>query len=190
MKFSNSLAVCALITMSSLIGLVYFKVTEDREARALEVCGQNLKRLQEILALYGSMNNPEIMPPELDCLVPIFTKALPQCPSCPGQNYQYFRTYFRGFVISCAGRHKNRQLGYPRIFEYTSDSLQPFQAQEGFDDAYKSRHGGATPPGQPLPAKDSPDYQKRGVPFRLKPGYPREGLGPEYQHIFDDPSLR
>jgi hypothetical protein len=54
----------------------------------------------------------------------MFLKELPRCPSCPELDYQYTRYCdyrgFREFIISCPGRHRGLEEGYPKTTDRSS----------------------------------------------------------------------
>ena len=183
---SNILALLTLVVASSIFGIAYTRVGDLREARSLEQCKLNQKRLQTVLNAYCDMNAPEVMPPELDCLVPLFLKDLPRCPSCPEQDYQYFRGDYRDFVLACPGKHEETNPGCPRTMAHNREV---FETQQAFEYFYPDKISQA--PGYPLPSKDIPSYNKEcGYPFKLNSYSARgEGVAPEFQHIVDDPSV-
>lgn len=185
---SNIFALLTLVVAASIFGLAYTRVGDLREARSLEQCKLNQKRLQRVLDAYCYMNAPEVMPPKLDCLVPLFLKELPKCPSVPGLDYQYFRMGNRDFVLACPGQHKQTEWGYPRITAYidaTQDNQQDFESNFRYKDI-------KIPPGHLLPKNTAGEIDSwgRGFPFKLNSYYTRrENVAPEFQHIVDDPSV-
>jgi hypothetical protein len=175
---------CAVILSSSVLGLAYrHKSYASREAELLEECKNCQRRLQEVLSAYCEMNSPEVMPVKLARLSPLFLKKLPRCPSAPDLDYQYSRMSYRGFIISCPGRHQQIESGYPIAL----DERRSFDTYQEFKLFYRKFRKDIPPP---LPRKDSPESTELDSPFRLNPNYPRQDAVPEFQHLFDDPSLR
>ena len=185
---SNIWALLTLLVASSMFGIAYTRVGDLREARSLEQCKLNQKRLQTVLDAYCYMNAPEVMPPKLDCLVPLFLKELPRCPSDPRLDYQYFRIGNRDFVLACPGQHKQTEWGYPRTITHidaTQDSQHDFEVNFNYGDL-------KIPPGHLLPKNTPGEIESwgHGYPFKLNSYSGRgEAVPPEFQHIVDDPSV-
>ena len=180
---SNFLAVLTIVVASTFFAIAYPRVCDLMEDRSLNQCKLNLKQIGRVLLAYRDMNFPEIMPPELNCLVPLFLKELPRCPSHPGLDYQYFRGDYQNFVLACPGRHKKLMLGYPRIMA-SSKAFYDNQQEFAKDYPYKKDRL----PGSVLPTKAYDDTS--GFPFKLNSFSARgEGVAPEFQHIVDDPSV-
>ena len=183
-KVFHYFTLCAVILSSSVLGLAYrHRSYASREAEVLEECKNRQKRLQEVLSAYCEMNSPEAMPVKLARLSPLFLKKLPRCPSAPELDYHYSRMSYRGFIISCPGRHQQVESGYPVALEERCS----FDTYQEFELFYRKFRKNIPPP---LPTKDSPESTELDSPFRLNPNYPREDAVPEFQHLFDDPLLR
>ncbi len=175
---------CAAILSSSVLGLAYrHKSHSSREAELLEECKISQRRLQEVLSAYCEMNSPEVMPVKLARLSPHFLKKLPRCPSAPELDYHYSRRSYRGFIISCPGRHEHVESGYPIALE----ERRSFDTYQEFEVFYRKFRKDIPPP---LPREDSSEITELDSPFSLNPNFHREDAAPEFQHLFDNPSLR